>query len=187
MSKNKLLNIDYSRFSYALTLAVMIWLVSLSQIVGLLPDIIPKLYPRSIDGLWGILTMPFLHGGMLHLLSNTIPLLVLSCVISLKGNKYFSTVTVAIVLLSGLMLWCVGRSAYHVGASGLIFGYFGFLCARLFYSPKISDFVISILVMFFYGGMVFGVIPTDGRISWEGHLCGLVAGVLVARLMKYKV
>ncbi len=163
---------------------VAVWAISLIQLSGLSFNLIPMLLPRTLSGLPGILTMPFLHGSLPHLLSNTLPLIVFSALISLKGNAYFIKVSVLIVLISGMLLWMFGRSSFHIGASGLIFGYFGFLLVRMFYSPSLSSILISLGVFVFYGGIIFGVLPQGGRVSWEGHLFGFIAGLLVAKMMK---
>jgi len=109
---------------------------------------------------------------------------VFSALISLKGNKYFLEVTISIILISGIMLWLMGRSSFHIGASGLVFGYFGFLLMRMYYSPSIGTILISVGVFILYGGIIFGIIPQGGRVSWEGHLFGLISGIIVAKMME---
>ena len=142
------------------------------------------IYPRTISGLIGILTAPFLHGGLGHIISNTIPFLILGSLVSLRGSTRWIGVSLVIVLFGGLGVWLIGRPAVHVGASGLVFGYFGYLVASGWYDRKISSALISIAVIIFYGGMLFGALPTKGFISWEAHLSGLISGILVARLMR---
>ena len=173
-----------NRFYVAILLVGLIWVLSLLQLLGIFNNFIPKLLPRHISGLPGIITMPFTHGSLIHLISNTFPLVVFSALISLKGNKYFLEVTASIILISGVMLWLMGRGTFHIGASGLVFGYFGFLLMRMYYSPSISTILISIVVFLLYGGIIFGILPRGGHISWEGHLFGLIAGILVARMMR---
>jgi len=177
---------DKGRFFAAASLFFLIWFISLVQLSGITLNLIPMLLPRTLSGLPGILTMPFLHGNMAHLLSNTLPLIVFSVLISLKGNAYFIKVTVLVIIISGIALWLFGRSSYHIGASGLIFGYFGFLLVRMFYSPSIASITISMGVLIFYGGIIFGVLPQGGGVSWEGHLFGFLSGIGVAKIMKVK-
>ncbi len=181
-SQNSTLN----RFSAALIMIGLIWLLFILQLIGIMPDLIPRLLPRHISGLPGILSMPFLHGSFAHLVSNTVPLVLFAALISLKGNRYFLQVTLFIVILSGAMLWLMGRGAFHIGASGLIFGYFGFLLMRTYYSPSIGTIIISTGVLVFYGGILYGVLPQGGGISWEGHLFGFLSGVAVAKLIGEK-
>ncbi len=183
IDSNDLRQPSVNKFSGMISVIGLIWLISVVSFTGVLDNFIPKLLPRDISGLPGILSMPFLHSGFSHLLANTFPLIVFSILISLNGKKYYLTVTLLIVLLSGVMLWVMGRSSYHVGASGLIFGYFGFLLMRMYYSPSVGTIIISIGVLIAYGGIVWGVIPQGNHISWEGHLFGLIAGGVVAKIM----
>ena len=113
---------------------------------------------------------------------NTLPLSVLGLLVALRGNRVFILSTLMIVLLGGLGVWLMGRPAYHIGASGLAFGYFGFLIAVGVYEGRISSLAIGTLVIFYYGGMIFGVVPQNSFVSWEGHLFGMLAGVFAARL-----
>lgn len=149
--------------------------------------------PRTILGLRGIPASPFLHGGLGHLLSNTGPLLVLGGLVAARGQANFVGVTAFIIFVGGLALWTVGRpwpwddlqNLVHVGASGLVFGYFGYLVARGWYERSFLAILVSVAVILVFGtGILFGVLPTAPYISWEGHLCGLVAGVLMARLTR---
>ena len=169
----------------------VIWLVS---IYGLHVDdaVVSALAvrPRQLDGLWGVLGMPFVHGSMPHLMANTLPVLVFGSILMSRGVGYFFKVSLVITVLGGAALWLLGRPAAHIGASGVVFGYFGFLVVRGFYERRISSLAVSLLVIFFYGGMIFGVLPRDehiagtgvaARISWEAHLIGLVSGALLAR------
>ena len=175
-----------NRFFSAATFIGLIWLVSLLELSGLTFNLIPKLLPRSVTGILGIFSMPFLHGSIFHLLSNTLPMIVFSFLLSLKGNMYYLRVTILIIIISGIMLWFMGRGSYHIGASGLVFGYFGFIMMRTYYSPSVTTIAIALGVLMLYGGLIFGILPRSGPISWEGHLFGLIAGVIVARLGKNK-
>ena len=140
--------------------------------------------PRTADGLWGIPLAPFLHAGFGHALSNTVPLLMLGGLVAARGWQVMLGVTLFVVLLGGAGVWLVARGGSHVGASGLVFGYFGYLVARGWYDRRIVSILIAVVVMVVYGGLLFGVLPTGGRVSWEGHLTGLIAGVLAARFAK---
>ena len=139
------------------------------------------LVPRSVDGLPGILGAPLVHGSFAHLLANTVPLLILGGMVAIRGVAYYLATTLAIVVLGGLGLWALGRDAAHIGASGLIFGYFGFLLGRGYYERRLQSVAVSILVVVLYGGMLAGVLPRGDGVSWEAHLCGLLAGGLCAR------
>ena len=138
--------------------------------------------PRDFGSLPGIIGMPFVHGSWWHLISNTMPLLILGGVVLFRGVRYFGAVTFGIMLLGGILLWCFGRNAAHIGASGLAFGYLGFLVTRGFYERSWQSIGVAALVIFLYGGMIWGVVPRDDGVSWEAHLFGLLAGMAVARV-----
>ncbi|NEP56065.1 MAG: rhomboid family intramembrane serine protease [Symploca sp. SIO2G7] len=139
--------------------------------------------PREIIGLRGILFAPFLHGGFAHLISNTIPFLVLGWFVMLQETSEFFIVTPIIMLISGLGVWLLGAPAVHIGASGVIFGYLGFLLARGFFERNFPSILLSLLVGSLYGGLIWGVLPTQPGVSWEGHLFGFIGGILAARFL----
>ena len=172
-----------SRAAILLGSLTLVWAVSL---YGLFVDerlvYALALVPRRIEGLPGILSAPLVHGSFAHLLANTVPLLILGGMVVARGVAYYFAATLAIVVLGGLGLWALGRDAAHIGASGLIFGYFGFLVGRGYYERRLRSIAVSVLVAVMYGGMLAGVVPRDDRVSWEAHLFGLLAGGLCARL-----
>jgi membrane associated rhomboid family serine protease len=137
--------------------------------------------PRRLVGLVGIPAMPFLHASLKHLLANTIPLFVL--LILLAGSRAASwEVVIAITVLGGVLLWVFGRPAVHIGASGLISGLTAFLILSGLLEERIIPLLIALVVGFLYGGsLILGVVPRIGsQISWDGHLCGAIAGGVVA-------
>ena len=142
------------------------------------------LRPRTAEGLIGVVTMPFLHASMDHALANTIPLAVLGVLGVIIAPRRFYGATVAIVLASGLALWFFARpNTIHVGASGLIFGWAGYLTALGFIERSVRTIIGSVIVIAAYGGMIWGVIPRSGLpISWGAHLFGAAAGVAAAYL-----
>jgi len=143
------------------------------------------LTPRTLKGLTGIITMPFLHVSWGHLVSNTIPLVVMLTL--LAGSRARSPeIVTGIMLVAGILLWTFGRPATHVGASGLVFGLMSFLVVSGLLEKRLGPILVSILVGFMYGGTFFaGIMPFqhDPGISWDGHLWGGVAGALVAFFM----
>jgi membrane associated rhomboid family serine protease len=143
--------------------------------------------PRTTQGLIGVFTAPFLHGGIWHLVSNTIPLLVLLTVLNYFYPKKTISVVLFTVLVGGMLVWIFARKANHIGASGLIYGLVAFLIANGFLERKFSPIVVSIAVALVYGGLIWGVLPSlRSHISWESHLFGVVAGVLSAFLLNKK-
>ncbi len=137
--------------------------------------------PRTLRGLVGIVAAPFLHADFHHLLSNTIPLFILLALLAGSKARSFEIV-IDVIVLGGLLLWICGRSADHIGASGLIFGLIAFLMLAGFLEKRVVPMMIAILVGFLYGGtLIWGIMPSFGsQMSWDGHLCGAVAGGIVA-------
>jgi membrane associated rhomboid family serine protease len=142
------------------------------------------LRPRQFDGLWGVVTMPFLHASYDHLLSNTIPMLAIGWIVLLSGIRLWLTVTGLVVLVGGGLTWLVAPHSLIVGASGLVFGWLGYLLARAYFSRKLKWIVVAVLVLAFFGSLLFGLFPTlHSRVSWQAHLCGFVAGVAAGGLL----
>ncbi|MEP5339193.1 MAG: rhomboid family intramembrane serine protease [Algibacter sp.] len=143
--------------------------------------------PRTIDGLIGVVTAPFLHHGIWHLVSNTIPLIVLLTVLNHFYPKKTIYVFLFIILAGGILVWIFARKANHIGASGLIYGLAAFLITNGFLEQKFVPILVSIAVTLVYGGLIWGIFPSlRSDISWEGHLFGAVSGVLIAFLLKTK-
>lgn len=135
--------------------------------------------PRAVDGLAGILAAPFLHGGFGHLVSNTLPFIVMGGLIMMRSKREWALVTFASVLVGGLGVWLFGAAhSVHIGASGVVFGYFGYLVSHGYFSRKFGAILLSLLVAFLYGGIIYGVLPGAIGISWEGHLFGMIGGIL---------
>lgn len=139
--------------------------------------------PRQSIGLRGILFAPFLHGGLGHLIANTIPFVTLGWFVMLQETSDFFVVSAITMLVSGLGVWLFGSSGVHVGASGLIFGYLGFLLARGYFERNIPSIFLALSVGVLYGGAIWGIFPSQPGISWEGHLFGFIGGILAARLV----
>ncbi|MBT9313949.1 rhomboid family intramembrane serine protease [Leptothoe spongobia] len=137
--------------------------------------------PRSLSGLWGIPLAPLLHGGFRHLIANTVPLLTLSWWVMMRSMGTWLMATVMITLLGGASTWLLARGgSVHIGASGLIFGYLGFLVARGYFERTMGAIAISLFVLITYGAMFWGVFPSQPGISWESHLFGFISGIIAA-------
>jgi membrane associated rhomboid family serine protease len=137
-------------------------------------------FPRTLPGLKGIITSPFIHGDWQHLFSNSVPMIVLGTLLIYFYEEMWLRAFLWIYLLSGFWLWLSGREAYHIGASGIVYG----LSAFLFFSGIIRRhtglMAVSLVVVFLYGGLVWGIFPLFVKMSWEAHLSGLMAGTLMA-------
>jgi membrane associated rhomboid family serine protease len=142
------------------------------------------IYPRSLSGLPGILSAPFLHEGFGHLLGNTVPFVVLGLVIAAAGARAVIEVTVIVILVAGLGTWLTaGSGTDTVGASGVVFGYAGYLIARGFFNRHIGALLVGVIVALLFGGaLAADLVPKTG-ISWQDHLFGGLGGILAARLL----
>jgi membrane associated rhomboid family serine protease len=169
------------------TLAVLWLVVGLNAAVGhrLLRF---GIKPRQFDGLGGIVVSPFLHTNAAHLLANSIPLAVLGWLMLTSGLRYFFLVTGAVLLAAGLIDWLVGPSdEVIVGASGVIFGWFGYVLARAFFARSLKWIAIAIAVAAVFSSMFTGMLPKiNSNVFWGGHVAGFVVGVAVAALLHRK-
>jgi membrane associated rhomboid family serine protease len=139
--------------------------------------------PRNSIGLRGILFAPFLHGSFAHLAANTVPFIVLGWLIMAQSISNFVVVSAICMLVGGLGTWLFGANALHIGASGVIFGYIGFLLARYYFDRRLSSGLIALLVGFTYSSVLWGILPSMPGISWEGHLFGFIGGIIAARFV----
>jgi membrane associated rhomboid family serine protease len=138
--------------------------------------------PRSVLGLRGLLFAPFLHGSLTHIVSNSIPFLLLGWLVILRDPRHFLPVTLISMIGSGLMAWLVGApGSVHIGASGVIFGYLGFLMLAGWWARSFASIALSVVVVALWGGMVVGVMPGSVGVSWQAHLGGFIAGIYAAR------
>lgn len=146
--------------------------------------------PLETDGLSGIVFAPLLHANWGHLVANTVPALVLGFLVTLAGISRFIYATAIVWILGGFGTWVIGNvgappgvETNHIGASGLIFGWLTFLIVFGFFTRHVWQIVVGLVVLFVYGGVLFGVLPGTFGVSWQGHLCGAVAGVVAAYLL----
>ena len=135
--------------------------------------------PRTSLGLRGILFSPFIHSSLKHLWHNTVPMLVLSTSLFYFYRKISWRVLLWAVILSGVGTWLIGRSSFHIGMSGVIYALASFLFFKGIRAKHFRLIALSLLVVFLYGSLVWGTLPLDQKISWEGHLSGFVAGMVL--------
>lgn len=175
-----------SRFAPVLILLAVMWVVELVD--AILPADLDFFSLQSWNplSLYGLVTSPLLHSGFGHLLANTFPFLVLGVVIAFEGKRRFWTVTGITALSSGLGAWLTTLPGQHiVGASGIVFGFFGYLALRTWFTDdllrKIIYFAIGLFIFVTYGAsMIFGMLPQTNDISWQGHLFGFAGGIFAA-------
>lgn len=140
--------------------------------------------PRHLLGLPGIIFSPLLHADFNHLFFNCIPLIVLANFILLQGIPFFLHVTALIIVISGLLTWCFAVHGLHVGASGVITGYWGYLVANAYHQSTITTVILAMVCVFYFAGILFSIFPGDKNVSWQGHLFGLIAGLVVASVLQ---
>ena len=165
---------------YPLGLVTIIWLVFWTELhfeLNLTPY---GIFPRRLSGLLGILCSPFIHGSLSHLYQNTIPLLVLSMALTYFYKSVALRVFFLGIIFSGLLTWCIGSPAYHIGASGYIYVLMSFLLFKGFFSNHFRLIALSLLVVFLYGGMIWFIFPLKENMSWEGHFSGFITGLCFA-------
>lgn len=165
-------------------LVVVAWVIELVDIFVFRQRLnLFGIYPRTLIGLRGIVFAPFLHGGIYHLVANTVPFATLGWLIMLRRTSDFLIVSLISALVGGFGTWLFGRPSIHIGASGVIFGFLGYLLTRGWFERKPLSIALSLFVAVVYGSMIGGVLPVNGWVSWEGHLFGFVGGVAAAWLM----
>ncbi len=145
------------------------------------------IYPKTVEGLRGIIFGPFIHGSLKHLFNNSIPLLVLTTALFYFYKKDSWKVLFYGMLFTGLLTWFIGRPAYHIGASGVVYMLVTFLFFKGAFSKYYRLMALSLIIVFLYGGLLWYVFPIEEGISWEGHLSGLLVGLVFAFLFKTKI
>lgn len=175
----------WAKFWWLAALLAVIWAVQvLNMVTGYALNGWFGLVPRRLGGLDGIALMPLLHGSVAHAVSNTAPLAALGALVISSARPVALPATALIVGIGGLGVWLLGSAAIHVGASGLIFGWFGFLAARGVVERRPLPLLVAAAVLVLYGTMLWGVVPGQRGVSWEAHLFGALAGVAAAVLLR---
>lgn len=172
---------------YPILFVLIIWLVYWFEIRFHVIFNEYGVYPRTVEGLRGILFSPFIHGSLKHLFNNSVPLLVLSTALFYFYRKDSWRVLFYGLLLTGLFTWIIGRPANHIGASGVVYMLVSFLFFKGVFSSYYRLIALSLIIVFLYGGLLWYVFPIEKGVSWEGHLSGLFVGFLFSFLFKTKI
>lgn len=133
--------------------------------------------PRSKKGILGIMSSWILHANFNHLFFNSIPLFILSLLIISYNKQMFFNVSIMIIILDGIAVWLFARKGNHMGASGLVAGYFGFMLIFAYKIASIVSIILAIVILYYFGGIILSLFPTDAKTSWEAHLFGFLAGI----------
>jgi membrane associated rhomboid family serine protease len=146
------------------------------------------IYPRSFQGMVGILLAPLIHGNMLHLISNTLPLLFLGIILFLFYDRIARKVFFQCYFFTNILVWIFARPSLHIGASGLVYGLASFLIFFGMFRKDFRSIIISLIILVLYGGLVYGIFPQQPGVSWESHLMGALVGLTTAsQLAKVKI
>ena len=162
-------------------LVFIMWAVFYAEFFWGLPFHYFGFHPRTVMGLIGVFTAPLLHGGLNHIISNTIPLLFLGTVLFFFYDKIAGIVFFRAYFWTNLMVWVFGQDdSNRIGASGVVYGLAFFLIFFGIFRRDFISLVISIIIIFMYGGIIYGVLPLDPHVSWESHLAGALVGIYTA-------
>ena len=183
--RKKIASVMRDRLSALCGAVALLWLVWLVDLVwpGSLSILGYGIVPRTTYGLRGILVAPLIHANLQHLIANTIPLLLLGAIVVMRGVRAFFFVTFTSALVAGIGTWLFGTgNAQHIGASGIVFGFFGYLLLRTIFDGRPTSLLVTLLVAVLYGATILSsLVPTAG-VSWSGHLFGFAGGVVAARM-----
>lgn len=176
------------RFAALFVFVAALWLIqAINWATGYSLNFAFGLVPRRVNGLDGVVGMPLLHGSFEHLMANTPPLLLMGALLTATATRALLAVNAVIVGFGGMLVWLFGTSAIHVGASGLLFGWFGFLVTRGLVDRSPVTLGAAMLVGVSYGSIIWGVLPGQPGVSWEAHLFGGIAGAAAAMLVRTHV
>ncbi|MDQ3392699.1 MAG: rhomboid family intramembrane serine protease [Bacteroidota bacterium] len=165
---------------YSMGFVMILWFIKSIEMLMSIELGFLGILPRNLLGTVGIITSPLIHGDILHLLSNSFPLILLGIGVIYFYNKIAKVVFIWIYLMTGIWVWIVAREAYHIGASGIVYGLVSFLFFSGLFRRDARSIAISLVVVFLYSGMLAGLFPTNSSVSWESHLLGAFAGVFCA-------
>jgi len=175
---------EFKKLKYSLIIPsffiFILWIVKAFEYANQVEYYHYGVYPRSLKGLYGIILSPFIHSDLNHLISNSIPILILFTGLIFFYRNVAYKVIGFVWLISGICVWIAARENYHIGASGLIYGVASFLFFSGLIRKDIRLAAVSLLVVFLYGGLVWGVFPVFPHISWEYHLFGAISGLIAA-------
>jgi membrane associated rhomboid family serine protease len=165
---------------FAIQFSAMVAILHLMRVVTGFPPIGWGIYPRESEGLSGILFSPFLHGSWSHLFSNLPPLLALTVISVYFYRRTAWPAFLMIYLLTGAAVWIFGRSVWHIGASGVVYGMVAFVFWSGIFRRNIKSIILALIVLMYYGSMFAGIFPGEKGVSWESHLLGAIAGIFTA-------
>jgi len=175
---------NLTSLKFSAIVLIIIWSVKIFEIVFDYDFTEYGVLPRKFNGLIGILFSPLIHADVNHLLSNSLPVIILCLLIFNFYIEIAKKILIYLYFISGLWLWCIGRESFHIGASGLIYAMASFLFFSGILRKNSQLSAVALLVIFIYGGLFWGLFPIHKNVSWEGHLTGFIAGILVSFIFR---
>ena len=175
---------NLTSLKFSAIVLIIIWSVKIFEIVFDYDFTEYGVLPRKFNGLLGILFSPLIHSDVNHLLSNSLPVIILCLLIFNFYSQIAKKILIYLYFISGLWLWCIGRESFHIGASGLIYAMASFLFFSGILRKNSQLSAVALLVIFIYGGLFWGLFPIHKNVSWEGHLTGFIAGILVSFIFR---
>ena len=175
---------NLTSLKFSAIILIIIWSVKIFEIVFDYDFTEYGVLPRKFNGLIGILFSPLIHSDVNHLLSNSLPVIILCLLIFNFYSQIAKKILIYLYFISGLWLWCIGRESFHIGASGLIYAMASFLFFSGILRKNSQLSAVALLVIFIYGGLFWGLFPIHKNVSWEGHLTGFIAGILVSFIFR---
>ena len=170
-----------------LTLLAIMWVFHILKVILPYNFVQLGVYPRIPQGLKGIIFSPLVHSDWQHLISNSVPFLVLSIMIYFFYSRVANRSMILIYILTGLAVWLFGRRVFHIGASGVVYGLLAFVFWSGIFRRSLKSIVLALIVMFLYSGYFLGVLPNQEGISWESHLLGALSGIFTAFWYKNEI
>jgi membrane associated rhomboid family serine protease len=180
-----LLNKQFNTVALIIAIVGLVFIINQLMFKGMLNQF--GIIPRNPNGLIGVFISPLLHQDLNHLFNNLVGLSIFSLLTLAHGPRYFWRTSFTIIFLGGIAVWLMGRSSIHIGASGWIFGLWALNIANAWYNRSFKTFLIALLIIFFWGGMVVGVLPSQPNVSFEAHLFGALAGIFAATRSQKKL
>ena len=175
---------NLTSLKFSAIVLIIIWSVKIFEIVFDYDFTEYGVLPRKFNGLTGIFFSPLIHSDVNHLLSNSLPVIILCLLIFNFYSQIAKKILIYLYFISGLWLWCIGRESFHIGASGLIYAMASFLFFSGILRKNSQLSAVALLVIFIYGGLFWGLFPIHKNVSWEGHLTGFIAGILVSFIFR---
>lgn len=186
MTTNRKENTVLISLKYTIVFIILFWVIGLLQIIGF-EFYTYGILPRTKVGLIGIISSPLVHGNIHHLIANKIPFFILNFLLFLSHPQKASLYLFLIWITTGFLTWIVGRESWHIGASGIIYGLTSFLITNGILSKNLKLILISIIVFGLYYRFIWGIFPIERGVSGEGHLAGLISGIIWAFVYKKKI